>query len=150
MITTTSRPNPEETVCVGCREPGRLYLRHGSVPDVLKCPKCGLLFADSRDYGSEAEYEFSGAAAAPTSDEKTQFARVFSERIDTSDALGNMYPDFGISQKEMEEGIFESVREMLEKHGRFSRESAWNALDVGCATGFLLKLYSGRATHKPP
>ena len=106
MRITENSHRPQASCCIMCREPGRLYLRHASVSDMFSCPKCGLLFSDSRDYGSEADYHFEAVGEEPTPEQKAQFTKVFSEGIDTSDEEGNMYPTFGISQHSMESGIF--------------------------------------------
>jgi SAM-dependent methyltransferase len=116
--------------CMFCRTPARVYLSHPSVGDFYRCASCGLIFQRGEDFLSESE-------AMGTEDAST-FQKAFSEKIDTSDAAGNMYAQFGIQHEEMVDGLFADVGAAIDRHAKGIVERSFNYLDVGCATGFML------------
>ena len=86
-----------------------IHMRHPSIADIYECVGCGLRFADPASFVGEDEYQFQADLKKISGEEGRRFSRIFGEGIDTSDEQGNMYADFGLSQADMEEGLFELV-----------------------------------------
>lgn len=126
----------EEASRVSCKWCGSIrrvpFLRHPAAEDLDRCRDCGLIEADPSAFRSEGDR----AGGAELSDE--EFREVFSERLDPSDAGGNLYASFGISQADMAAGLFAEVNAAIRSHLRPRTEGGLACLEVGCATGFLL------------
>ncbi len=130
-----TRPKP---LCISCHVEAKLFLRHRRISDMYRCGKCGLIFADPGDYLDEENYTPIEDVAQLSDDQRTEFSRVYSEGIDTSDSDGNMYSEFGLTQEDMSSGLFDLVAEAIGRYTTLRADSRFNMLDVGCATGFLL------------
>ena len=134
MATTQVQPT-----CISCGSNAKSFLQHDRVSEMFRCTGCGLIFADPNDYLAEDSYAAVHDPSTLTESQRSEFSRVFSEGIDTSDANGNMYSDFGMSQEAMSAGLFEFVREAVDRFSSIQPSDSVNILDIGCATGFLLQ-----------
>lgn len=132
-VQTVSRPT-----CISCGCEAKSFLKHADVSEMFRCSGCGLIFANPNDYVAEDDYDAIVDLLDLTDEQRAEFSRVFSEGIDTSDADGNMYSDFGMSQDTMAEGLFDLVREAVSRFSHIQPNDRVKILDVGCATGFLL------------
>ena len=124
--------------CLVCSGRARTFLRHNSVGHFLRC-QCGLIFQDPREFCAEQALTSDTRSLDPEG-----FKRVFSESIDTSDELGNMYADHGIQHEKMVQGICDHLVDTLQKSVGFDFEKPFSILDIGCATGFLLNALRNR------
>ncbi|MEM8680158.1 MAG: class I SAM-dependent methyltransferase, partial [Planctomycetota bacterium] len=129
--------------CVHCGSPSHPYFRAPRLGTFFRCSQCRWTFQDPDAFESEETWQ-----AAATSQRNDQlFRRVFGETIDTSDAQGDMYPEFGIEQHRLASGVFARMRAAIQRHTDLQSDSAFSVLDIGCATGFLLNEFRRHYQH---
>ncbi len=106
------------------------------------CKKCGVIFEDpSLHFGTE-RFDFEKPIESLTEDDIKTFRKIYVEAIDISDNSGNLYPNFAYHDpNEMVNALFERVNPNIQKFLSPERQEKLTVLEVGCATGFLLKKF---------
>ncbi len=142
-------PSPEPPVssphCIHCGPAGKprpvLTIWQPRPIRFFRCRRCHLVFKDPAVYRAEEEFGFAARVAGNTEPSLDAFQETFHTAGEISDAAGELYPSCGYDQQELVAGIFDGIDRRIRQHTTIAPGDRFRLLEVGCATGFLLRRF---------